>query len=88
MALVFSMTGCSILNNLIPGKKSGSESQNNSSGNSSESISSSASSFTPTSDNFNEPDPNAQQKTIGQMLSANGTSNNTTTLYRITGIAQ
>ena len=86
MTLVFSMTGCSILNNLIPGKKSSSESQNNSSGNSSESIS--FSSFTPTSDNFNDPDPNAQQKTIGQMLSANGKSNNTTTLYRITGIAQ
>ena len=76
MTLVFSMTGCSILNSLIPGKKSGSESQNNSSGNGSESISSSTSSFTPTSDNFNETDPNAQQKTIGQMLSANGKSNN------------
>ena len=46
------------------------------------------SSFTPTSDTFNEEDPNAQVKTIGQMLSANDKSNNTTTLYRLTGVAQ
>lgn len=81
------MSGCSFLGRIFP-KKSSNQNSSNSSESISASDSSSSSSFTPTSDNFNEPDANAQQKTIKQMLDANGKSNNTTTLYRITAIAQ
>ena len=83
--LVFTMSGCSLLKNLLNQNNSSTDSQNNSSDISS---TDDGSSFTPTSDTFNEEDPNAQVKTIGQMLSANGKSNNTTTLYRLTGVAQ
>ena len=85
--LVFTMSGCSILNNLFP-KKSSEDSSSNYSSSMNSSDSSSSTPFTPTSDNFNPEDSSAQAKTIKQMLDANGKSNNTTTLYRITAVAQ
>ena len=63
------MSGCSFLGRIFP-KKSSNQNSSNSSESISASDSSSSSSFTPTSDNFNDPDANAQQKTIKQMLDA------------------
>ena len=82
--LVFTMSGCSIINNILNPSKS----DNNSSNQTSSSDSQSGSSFTPTSDTFNPENNDAQSKTIKQMLDSNSKNNNNTTLYRIRGTVQ